>query len=56
MLAEIVSGKIDAADFIFLVALILAVVLTVYAAMQRAIATVLTGAVLAALSLGWWLL
>lgn len=54
VLAEIVTGENVLADLLFLAALILALVLTAYGAMQHSLSLALSGAVLACLAAAWW--
>ena len=56
MLADIVSGEVDAADVMFLVALILAVVAAFLAWPQRTVTNVCGWAAVAAIALGLLLL
>lgn len=56
MLSAIVSGKVDLADALFLIAAILFLIATVYAAMRRAVEQTIGCAGLVCIAVAWLVL
>ena len=56
MVADIASGEVDAADVLFLVAVILFAIAAVLRAMARSVDSAIVAAGLTAVALGWLLL